>query len=91
MKKGALIISRKNLTPQDVDSLSRLAPKSTWMNSGVVIRGVYEGRIYLIDTISGKNIATELTPVVDIMIAGKIIKEVPIRCLDKVENENIEG
>jgi len=86
MKKGALIISRKNLTPQDADNLSRLASESTWTNSGVVIRGVYEGRIYLVDVVSGKNIATELAPVVDIMIAGKIIKEVPIRCLDRVED-----
>ena len=81
-----MIISRKKLTSQDASSLSRLAPESTWMNSGVVIRGVYEGRIYLVDLISGKNIATELAPVVDIMIAGKIIKEVPIRCLDRVED-----
>lgn len=81
-----MIISRKNLTPQDADNLSRLASESTWTNSGVVIRGVYEGRIYLVDVVSGKNIATELAPVVDIMIAGKIIKEVPIRCLDRVED-----
>ena len=87
MNKGALIISRTNLTAQDRDYLRRLAPTSqVWQHSGVVIRGVYEGRIYLVDAISGKNIGTELAPVVDIMIAGKLIKEVPIRCLDKVEN-----
>ena len=50
-----------------------------------MIRGVYEGRIYIVDALSGKNIGTELAPVVDIMIGGKLIKEVPIRCLDKVE------
>ena len=79
MKKGDLVIS----TSGD-DHLLRLAPKSTWENPGVVIRGVYEGRLLLVDAVTGKNIATELTPVVDIMIAGRIIKEVPIKYLNRV-------
>jgi hypothetical protein len=86
MNKGALITSRHKLAAQDRDYLRRLAPDSqVWRQSGVVIRGVYEGRIYIVDALSGKNIGTELAPVVDIMIGGKLIKEVPIRCLDKVE------
>ena len=55
-------------------------------HSGVVVRGVYEGQVYFIDAISGKNIGTELTPVVDVMILGGIIKGVPVRCLERVEN-----
>lgn len=87
MNKGALIISRKNLPAQDRDYLRRLVSSPTvWQQSGVVIRSVYEGRVYLVDAISGKNIGTELAPVVDIMIAGQLIKEVPIRCLNKVED-----
>jgi hypothetical protein len=79
MKKGDLVISIS-----EEDHLLRLAPKSTWKNPGVVIRGVYEGRLLLVNALTGKNIATELTPVVDIMIAGRIIKEVPIKYLDRV-------
>ena len=87
MNKGALVTSRENLSAQDHNHLRRLSPgHHVWQHSGVVIRSAYEGQVYLVDAISGKNIGTEIAPVVDVMIAGKIIKGVPIRCLDKVEN-----
>jgi len=87
MNKGTLITCRKNLTAQDYEHLKRLSKQDqVWSHSGVVVRGVYEGQVYFIDAISGKNIGTELTPVVDVMILGGIIKGVPVRCLERVEN-----
>ena len=79
MKKGDVVIKGN-----ENQHLLRLAPKQTWDNPGVVIRGVYEGSLTLVDAITGKNIATEITPVVDIMIAGQIIKEVPTKFLNRV-------
>ena len=64
-----------------------LASVEDWSNPGVVVRSIYEGQSRLVDPISGKVYATELSPSVDIMISGKIIKEVPVRCLDRVNYE----
>ena len=68
----------------DDDYLLHLSPASTWDNPGVVIRGVYEGNMLLVDTVSGKNVATEITRVVDIMIAGRVVKGVPTKYLSRV-------
>jgi len=86
MKKGSLVIKRTILSDQEKENLYRLAPPATWQNTGVVLRSVHEGRFYVVDVASGKTLMTELTQVVDLMIAGRILKEVPVRCLDKVKN-----
>ena len=79
MKKGDLVIKAA-----DGDGLFQLAPKDTWDNPGVVIRGAYEGSTPLVNVISGKSIATEITRVVDIMIMGRVIKGVPTKYLSRV-------
>jgi len=78
----------QHLDAQGHNDVYRLAPVEVWSNPGVVVRGVYEGQSRLVDPISGKVFATEIMPAVDIMLSGRIIKEVPIRCLDKVEAQN---
>jgi hypothetical protein len=86
MKKGSLVIRHQTLSDQEKENLYRLAPPDIWQNSGVVLRSTYEGRFYIVDASSGKTLMTELTQVVDLMIAGRVLKEVPIRCLLRVEN-----
>ena len=85
MKKGELVTLRYKLQSPDLVLAYGIAPKDTWANPGVVVRGVYEGQIRMSDPVTGKSYATEITPVVDIMIIGKLIQEVPIKILQKVE------
>ena len=88
MRKGDLVMLKPLLDAQGHNDVYRLAPVEVWSNPGVIVRDVYEGQSRLIDPISGKIYATELTPSVDVMLSGRIIKEVPIRCLNKVEVQN---
>ena len=82
MRKGDLVMLKPLLDAQGHNDVE------VWSNPGVIVRDVYEGQSRLIDPISGKIYATELTPSVDVMLSGRIIKEVPIRCLNKVEAQN---
>jgi hypothetical protein len=85
MKKGELVTLRHKLQSPELVLAYGIAPQDTWKNPGVVVRGVYEGQIRMLDPITGKSYATEITPVVDIMIIGKLIQEVPIKILQKAE------
>ena len=55
-----------------------------WSEPGVIIRNIYEGQSHIIIGITGKNIGTDIAPVVDVMVAGKIIKGVPVRMLERI-------
>ncbi len=59
-------------------------PDQAWAEPGVIIKNIYEGQSHVIRTGSGKNIGTDISPVVDVMIAGKIVKGVPVRFLKRV-------
>jgi hypothetical protein len=88
MRKGDLVMLKSSLNAQEYNDVFRLASIEVWQNPGVIVRGIYEGQSRLVDPVSGKIYATELTPAVDVMLSGRIVKEVPIRCLDKVEVQN---
>lgn len=85
MKKGELVTLRSDLQTPDQVLAYGIASVATWQNPGVIVRGVYEGQIRLLDPVTGKSYATEITPVVDIMIIGKLVQEVPIKILQKAE------
>lgn len=76
---------REHLQAPELSQALDLVDVETWRNPGVVVRSVYEGQIRILDPITGKNYATEITPVVDVIIAGSMIKQVPIKILQKVE------
>tara|TARA_B100000700_G_scaffold322989_1_gene425820 strand:- start:890 stop:1120 length:231 start_codon:yes stop_codon:yes gene_type:complete len=74
MKKGDLVMI----------SSGSLATGRDWDEPGVVIRGIYEGQSHVVLAGSGKNVGTDIAPVVDLMIAGQIVKGVPVRLLERV-------
>lgn len=53
-------------------------------NHGIVMSNVYEGQFSSFDLVTGKAYATEIVPVVDVMVAEKIIAEIPICYLRRV-------
>lgn len=85
MKKGELVTLREKLQPNDAELAYGIASLETWKNPAVIVRSVYEGQIRISDPFTGKAYATEITPVVDIMIIGKLVQEVPIKILQKME------
>lgn len=85
MRKGELVTLRNDLQTPDQALAYGIASVETWKNPGVVVKSVYEGQIRISDPITGKAYATEITPVVDVMIIGKLVEEVPIKILRKVE------
>lgn len=74
MKKGDLVMI----------SSGSLADGQSWEEPGVIIKGVYEGQSHIVLSGTGKNIGTDIAPVVDLMISGKIVKGVPVRLLKRV-------
>lgn len=52
--------------------------------SGVIIRGVYEGQTHVVTAYTGKTVGTDIAPVVDIMVSGRIVKGIPVRFLERV-------
>ena len=83
MKKGdlVLIIEDSRLADAAVFNI----PEQAVNTPGVVISNLKEGQTRLVDPLSGKIYATELLHVVDVMISGKLYKQIPVRCLRKVE------
>lgn len=59
-------------------------PEQAWSEPGVVIRNIYEGQSHVVRADTGKNIRTDLAPVVDVMVAGRILKGIPVRMLERI-------
>jgi len=74
MKKGDLVM----ITSGSV------GPGQTWPEPAVVIRNIYEGQSHVFRAGTDKNVGTDIAPVVDVMMAGRIFKGVPVRLLERV-------
>ena len=55
-----------------------------WAEPAVIIRNTYEGQSHIVIASTGKNIGTDIAPVVDVIVAGRIVKGVPVRLLRRV-------
>jgi hypothetical protein len=55
---------------------------------GLIVRGVYEGRVVHRD-VHGKAKHIELTPVIDVTVDGKFLKGIPISSAVRVERRQI--
>jgi len=79
MNKGDLVMFRDDV-PED-----QLAPSHfRWEAPGVVLRGPHEGQMHIHMATSGKNVGTEVTMVVDVMVSGRILKGIPTAYLERV-------
>jgi len=74
MKKGDLVMIMSGSAASD----------QAWPEPAVVIRNIYEGQSHIFRPETGKNVGTDIAPVVDVIMAGRIIKGVPVRLLERV-------
>ena len=72
MRKGDLVVLRQK------------NPHFNWDDPGVILRGPREGQVHVHLVSSGKNVGTEISIVVDVMVSGKIFKGVPTSFLERV-------
>ena len=61
-----------------------VASDQTWPEPAVIIRNIYEGQSHVFRAGTGRNVGTDIAPVVDVMMAGRILKGVPVRLLERV-------
>lgn len=83
MKRGDLV-KFDTLQPIESQVFLKFITEEMFNSSGVIVSNVYEGQTSSIDAVTGKVYAIELIPVVDIMILGKIITEIPVRYLRRI-------
>lgn len=74
MKKGDLVMIMSG----------SIASDQTWPEPAVVVRNIYEGQSHVFRTGTNKNVGTDIAPVVDVMMGGRIIKGIPVRLLERI-------
>jgi len=79
MTEGDLV--RRINFPDDLNSDQKI--KRLWKEPALVVRGIYEGSVTHYNH-NGKPRMTELKPVIDVMIDGRIVKCMPIEFFERV-------